>query len=192
MSHLEKRSWTGDLSAYGGRRSKASYTYQAFVPDPIAELNVVLDGDVLGIISEAERVVDALNREPPALEDLEALARPLLRAESVASSRIEGLILSHRRLARAAFGAAESDLTAESVLGNIRAMDRAIALGRRADRLAPVHIQEIHHELLRSTRDAVHGGVLRTVQNWIGGHSDGPRDAEFVPPPPERVAPLLE
>jgi Fic family protein len=34
--------------------------------------------------------------------------------------------------------------------------------------------------------------VVRTVQNWIGGHSDGPRDAEFVPPPPDQVAGLLD
>jgi Fic family protein len=136
--------------------------------------------------------VDALNREPPVLQDRETLARQLLRAESVASSRIEGLVLSHRRLARAAFGSAQADLTAESVLGNIRAMDRAIALGQSAKRLVPSHIEDIHRVLLASTRDVAHGGVVRTVQNWIGGHSDGPRDAEFIPPPPERVPRLLE
>jgi hypothetical protein len=106
----------------------ARHTFQAFVPDRIAELDLSLQGEFLGVLSEAERAVDALNRDPPLLEDLETLARQLLRAESVGSSRIEGLVLSHRRLARAAFGAAEPDLTAESVLGNIRAMDRAILL----------------------------------------------------------------
>jgi len=35
-------------------------------------------------------------------------------------------------------------------------------------------------------------GLLREVQNWIGGDSLSPRDAEFVPPPPKEVAPLLE
>jgi Fic family protein len=165
--------------------------YETFIPDPVAELDVALAGEFLGIVSEAERAVDALNRDPPRVGDLETLARQLLRAESVASSRIEGLTLSHRRLARAAFGAAQPDLTAESVLGNIRAMDRAIALGQQVRRLAPPDIQLIHRELLASTRDAVQGGIVRTVQNWIGGHSDGPRNAEFVPPPPEQVPDLL-
>jgi Fic family protein len=191
VPHVEKRRWTGDLTAYGGRRSRASYTYESFIPDPIAELDLAVEGEVLGVLSEAERAVDALNREPPVLEDLETLARQLLRAESVGSSRIEGLVLSHRRLARAAFGSAQPDLTAESVLGNIRAMDRAIALGQQAERIGPSDIEEIHRVLLASTRDAAHGGVVRTVQNWIGGHSDGPRNAEFVPPPPERVPGLL-
>ena len=192
MPRLEKRKWSGDLGAYGGRRTRASYTFEAFVPDPIAALEIALEADVLNVVSEAERAIDALNRDPPLVEHLEVLARQLLRAESVASSRIEGLVLSHRRLARASFGAAQPDLTAESVLGNIRAMERAVALGQQADPLASADIQAIHHELLASTRDAEQGGVVRSVQNWIGGHSDGPRGAEFVPPPPERVPALLD
>jgi Fic family protein len=180
------------LGAYGGRKSRKSYTFEAFIPDRIAELDIALQAEDLNVVSEAERAIDALNRDPPLLEDLETLARQLLRAESVASSRIEGLVLSHRRLARASFGAAQPDLTAESVLGNIRAMDRAIAVGQQARRLTPEDIRAVHQELLAATRDAAHGGIIRTVQNWIGGHSDGPRDAEFVPPPPERVPELLQ
>ena len=191
MSGWEKRRWTGDLAAYGGRKSRASYAFEAFVPDLIADLAIALDAEVLNVVSEAERAIDALNRDSPLVEDLESLARQLLRAESVASSRIEGLVLTHRRLARASFGAAQPDLTAESVLGNIRAMDRAIALGQQARQLTVEDIQAIHNELLSSTRDAAQGGIIRDVQNWIGGHSDGPKGAEFVPPPPEHVPELL-
>lgn len=35
-------------------------------------------------------------------------------------------------------------------------------------------------------------GALRTEQNWIGGGSFGPRDAEYIPSPPEDLRPLLE
>jgi Fic family protein len=192
MPRWEKRSWTGDLGAYGGRRSRTSYAFEAFIPDPIAELAVALESEVLNVVTEAERAVDALNRDPPLVDDLETLARQLLRAESVGSSRIEGLVLTHRRLARASFGAVQPDLTAESVLGNIRAMDGAIELGRQAHRLTTDDIQAIHQQLMASTRDAGQGGIIRGVQNWIGGHSDGPRDAEFVPPPPEQVPALLD
>jgi Fic family protein len=34
-------------------------------------------------------------------------------------------------------------------------------------------------------------GRLRTQQNWIGGNDYNPCGAEFVPPPPEQVEPLL-
>src|SRR5579875_3080606 len=60
----------------------------------------------------------------------EALARILLRAESVASSRIEGLEIGARRLLRAEaarrLGDDPSDATAVEILGNIDAMVFAI------------------------------------------------------------------
>ena len=60
----------------------------------------------------------------------EQLARFLIRAESVASSRIEGLRVGSRRLARheasIAHGFASKDETADAVLGSIQAMRLAI------------------------------------------------------------------
>ncbi|MCB9389668.1 MAG: Fic family protein [Acidimicrobiia bacterium] len=35
-------------------------------------------------------------------------------------------------------------------------------------------------------------GKIRTEQNWIGGTSWGPLNAEFVPPPPDMLPMLLE
>lgn len=193
MGHFEKRRWTGDLNAYGGRKSRASYTFQAYVPDRIANQTFDLPGDIAGIVTEADRAVVALNETPPAIASLEALARQLLRAESVGSSRIEGLELSHRRLARAAFDAKHAqDVTAESILGNIRAMEHAIALATAGSDFTVRDITTIHRELFASTRDRHLAGIVRDGQSWIGGASDGPRDAEFVPPPHEYVDGLLD
>lgn len=36
------------------------------------------------------------------------------------------------------------------------------------------------------------GGVLRETQNWVGGNSYNLLDAEYAPPAPELVPPLLE
>ena len=33
--------------------------------------------------------------------------------------------------------------------------------------------------------------MVRTEQNWIGGRGSSPRDAVFIPPPPDRVPALL-
>ena len=101
MSKLLKRRWEPDLGAFGGRKARAGFSYEAFVPDPIAEQELPLPGDVAAVLTEAELAVRQLNQVSPRLQSLEALARQLLRAESVASSRIEGLVLSHRRLAKA-------------------------------------------------------------------------------------------
>jgi len=46
--------------------------------------------------------------------------------------------------------------------------------------------------LLAGTRLEVHGGSFRGVQNWIGGSDYNPCSADFVPPPPELVAHLMD
>lgn len=192
MPRLEKQTWKGDLHAYGGRKSRSGYVFEAHIPDEIAGLETEFPSDVAEILTEADRAVVALNQTPPAIDDLEALARQLLRAESVGSSRIEGLELSHRRLARADFAPDHArDVTAAEILGNIRAMERAVALGTSAKRFGIPEIREIHRELLGATRDRHLGGVIRDKQNWIGGASDGPRNAEFIPPPPQYVEGFL-
>lgn len=192
MPRLERRKWTGDLSAYGGRKSRASYVYEAYVPDEIAELQPSFNAEIVEILTEADRAVVALNRTPPMVDDLEALARQLLRSEAVGSSRIEGLELSHRRLAQADFAPEHArDVTAAEILGNIRAMERAVAFGAKSGRFGITEIRTIHKELLAATRDRHLGGVIRDKQNWIGGASDEPRTAEFIPAPPEYVDDLL-
>lgn len=180
------------MGAYGGRKARESFGYQAFVPETIADRDFVLKAEVAAVVSEAESAVQELNHYPPAFGSFEALARNLLRAESIASSRIEGLELSHRRLAKAAYASTKAmDVTAESVLGNMRAMEAAVKLGSRTKRLAAKDVVELHHLLMSATRDAHIAGVVRTKQNWIGGGATSPRNADFIPPPPEFVDALL-
>jgi Fic family protein len=192
VGKYEEKIWSADFGRYGGRRSRGSFSYRAYIPDPIAKLDSIFPGDVAEVIGEAEREVVLLNQDPPKLGGLEALGRQLLRAESLASSRIEGLTLSHRRLAKAAVDAQSSDVNAHSVVGNIVAMEKAIEIGAEAPALSPRDIVTIHETLFRSTRDEAIAGVIRATQNWIGGNSDTPRNADFIPPPPGEVPRLLE
>jgi Fic family protein len=166
--------------------------YEAYVPCAIAEEDVLLPGHVAAAAGNAEQACRELNQEPPDLASLEALARQLLRAESVASSRIEGLVLSHRRLAKAAFSREVRDLTAQSVLANIAALERAVALATEVDELRREHVIELHRLLFEGTRDEHLGGLVREEQNWIGGAASSPRNAEFIPPPSELVGELLD
>jgi Fic family protein len=120
------------------------------------------------------------------------LARRLLRAESVASSRIEGLVLSQRRLARAEAEEADArDETARSVLGNVVAMEHAVALGAGAKPLRLKDVLDIHRVLMLATTTPRIAGELRERQNWIGGNAYNPGRADFVPPPPEHVKGLM-
>ncbi len=193
MARYETRSWRADPSAPGGRAERRAFSYRAFVPDPVADLQLALPSDVAAAVSAAERAADAMNRDPPRLASLEVLARRLLRAESVASSRIEGLVLSQRRLARAEAEATDArDETARSVLGNVLAMERAVALGAEAKPLRLEDVLEIHRALMLATTTPQIAGQLRDRQNWIGGNAYNPGRADFVPPSPERVKGLLE
>lgn len=126
---------------------------------------------------------------------MDAVAHNLLRCESAASSRIEGIVLSHKRLARAAYARAgdrRGENRANEVLGNVAAMERAIELGAGAEPFTVADIQDIHRRLLRFTYDSEIAGVIRTQQNWIGGNDYHPVGAPYIPPPPEQVPGLLE
>jgi Fic family protein len=183
--------WEPNLGAFGGRRARQGFHYRAYVPDPIVDLDVGLPADVAAAVVDAEVAVRQLNEAGIRLRSLESLARQLLRAESVASSRIEGLQLSHRRLARVDYARDARDVTAQSVLANMRAMELAVRRASKKPALRVSDIQAIHRELFAAFKDPA-AGRLRTEQSWIGGASSSPRDAEFVPPPPEHVPKLMK
>lgn len=192
MSRYETRTWTGDPVAQT-RKGRQPLTYEAFVPDPIAEAELPLPGSAAALVSDADRAVSELNGSEPAATSLEALARQLLRSEALASSRIEGLELSQKRLVRAGFDPEGTrDDTARSVLGNTTAMERAIALGESAKPITAEDIVELHATLFKATRDSHIAGWVRDRQNWIGGSAVSPAGAEFIPPPPEYVPDLME
>ncbi|MGI8610232.1 MAG: Fic family protein [Candidatus Dormibacteria bacterium] len=171
--------------------SKADRTplkYRAFVPDRIADTEFVFSGSLATTMGEAERRIGALQgTAPPA--GLEQLARQLLRAESVASSRIEGLVMSHKRISLALFDPGVADATAVSIVGNIRAMEEAVRIGSAGRAIGVDDLVEMHRALLSSTRDKYLAGVVRQEQNWIGASSLA--RAKFIPPPAEEVAGLL-
>lgn len=179
------------MEAMGGRTARRGFTFEAYVPSSIADQSFLLDSEIAAAAANAEAACRELNDKPPELGNFETPARQLLRAESVASSRIEGLVLSHRRLAKAAFSGTH-DMTAQGVLANVRALERAVDLAGSVEKLKREHLEEVHRILFAGTRDEARGGQIRTGQNWIGGAASDPSDAEFVPPPPGLVGPLVD
>lgn len=196
MSKVLRRRWQTSLDAGLSRRDRQGCEYESYVPDPLTGRSFRLDGDVAADVADAERVIVKLNATAKALVDTEALARLLLRAESVASSYIEGLVVGGRRLLRAeaalAAGETSVDLTAEEVLGNIHAMTWAVESLASAATITVDGVLRVHRHLLSHTRLSDHAGRVREGQNWIGGSTFNPCSAAFVPPPPELVPELLE
>ncbi len=112
------------------------------------------------------------------------------------SSAIEGLRVGPRRVLaaeeRIARGAAVTDGVAAEVVGNIDAMRRAVAVAAQPGPLTLGALLEVHRLLMDRSPTPELGGVLREEQGWIGGRSFNPTNAVYVPPPPDRVAGLMD
>ncbi len=200
MAYYENRFWTpaADLDAGIGipRRDRQGGPYAVYIPDMLVGRTVSLGGPEAADVADAERLIAELDRSSTTLADTEALARLLLRAESVASSHIEGLHIGPARLLKAdaarAHGDDPRDVTAADVLANIDAMAYAINQVTSGAAITPALLLETHRLLLAPTDLAHHGGQTRRQQNWIGGSDYNPCSASFVPPPWEMVDGLLE
>ncbi|MCH7667940.1 MAG: Fic family protein [Acidobacteria bacterium] len=195
MAEYQRRRWEPRFEGMT-RRDRRGCSYDAYLPDPLKGWNLTLPSDLAADIADAETAVRDLNAAGTSHVSLEGLARFLLRAESVASSKIEGLDAGPRRLVEAeaalAQGGESADRIAVEVLGNIAAMESAIKLGVQVERISLADLQDIHQVLMERSRTPDLGGVIREQQNWIGGSSYNPCSAVFVPPPPDHVEECLE
>src|SRR5438876_10228335 len=154
MARVVRLRWIGDPSV-PSRRDSRSCEYEAYVPDPLVGRIFTMDGDVAAGLADAEAAIARLDIEATSLVDTEALARILLRAESVASSRIEGLEIGARRLLRAEaaqqLGEQPSDVTAQEILANIDAMAAAISGISVGTPITLEHLLAFHRRLLTGT-----------------------------------------
>ena len=189
----ERRIWQWNPGTYAPPRRRRACPYDAFVPDPIAGLEPELSGALAGIVSEAETAIAELNRA--ARPELLPLARLLLRTESIASSKLEGLQVETRMLARAeAKQEAGRSVGSEAseILANIDAMQLAIERAVEADGISEADLIDIHRLLMaRAPNAKTIAGRFREVQNWVGGNDYNPCGADYVPPPPEEIRDLL-
>lgn len=184
--------WRSNPTLYAPARYRRACRYEAYIPLPLADLALVLDARTAGVVSDAENAIRDLNAaSQPALAPL---ARLLLRTESIASSKVEGIQLGARELARAearAEAGGKAGPTALEVLANIDAMQLAVDAAAAAERFTISEITEIHQRLMAGAPNSSIGGEIRKKQNWIGGNDYNPCGADFVPPPPEHLDALL-
>lgn len=198
MATTTRRRWAADPNAYGPRRYRRPCDFDAYSPDFLNEHDLEFAADLAADLAEVEVALATFDHQARGRHDFEQLARFLLRAEAVASSKIEGLQVSSARLARHEArrthqqAGPESDATAEAVLGNVEAMRLAVEVLTERDSITVDDILMLHEKLMKHSDHPEWGGRVRSEQNWIGGNDFNPCGADFVPPPPEDVDPLLE
>jgi Fic family protein len=187
-----EQTWPGNPAGQT-RAERQPGRFEAYVPNPIAEYEPELTGALSNLLSDGDGAVRELNQlDPGRALQIEALARQLLRQESLASSRIEGLAVSHKRISEADYDPRGStDKRAVEVLANIAAMEQAIRIGAGGKAIRKKTILDLHRTLMTPTMPQI-AGVVRDRQNWVGGRFHTPIGAEFIPPPPDEVEPLLD
>ena len=138
-------------------------------------------------ISQASEAIIRLDSQGVTLTNTEPLARLLMRSEAVASSRIEGLSMSAKRLleheALVEIGVTpRPNSTEAAILANIQIMHEHVFSAHHGDPIDLALLKRINAKLLADGPLKDHGGIVRTEQNWIGGSALDPVGASYIPP----------
>jgi Fic family protein len=167
-------------------------TYSAFLPAPLPP---ALDWTprLIGVLSEADRLIGRLAGESGHLANPHILIRPFVRREAVLSSKIEGTQTTLGELLAAEAGAAV-DRSPEDLreVGNyVVALEHGISRLKKLP-LCVRLVRELHEKLMTGvTGHHATPGQFRTTQNWIGKPGSTLTNASFIPPPPGEVQSCL-
>lgn len=189
--HVSQK-WYGNPSALRARDRRGG-RFSAYIPHPLEGWQPLLPADAVTFMAEAEQtLVDTARQlKPRAGGDI------CFWAESLGSSRIEGVAPSPKRVVRALArrrhtgGDTARGATAE-VIANIDATTQAQQMLTERRQLHVQTLLDAHRTLMDASPTPHLGGVVRTEQNWVGGNDWHPLDDCFVPPPAKMCQPLLE
>lgn len=169
--------------------------YYPFVPDELPPpLSAAAFGDLAPLLATASQAFGELAGVGHLLPDPDLLVRPYMRREAILSSRIENTYTSFSELvAYEATGFEGSSSSTRDVLQYVTALDYGLRHVRQTGLTGDL-VQEIHRKLLAGARGERFStpGELRTVQNHIGGGTNDPADAHYVPPPADDARALLD
>lgn len=167
---------------------------RAFVPHPLPPANPAVSSSVFADRNhQAELALARLSGVSGLVPSVDWLLYSAIRKEALLTSQIEGTQATLTDLfdEEAGFKVSNTD-DVEEVTNYLRAF-RWVQEQLRDPKGLPISVRllcDAHRRLLDGARGAgKQPGELRRSQNWIGGTRPG--NAQFVPPPPERVAELL-
>jgi Fic family protein len=187
-----REQWHGRVERTDAMQDKLQFHYTAIIPQAIGHVSRFCVGEP-ETYADAAAAVERLQTLPNP-DDLRAVAPVILRSEAMASSRLEGISASHRRVAEASLGLA-SGSSADEIVRNLRILD-LVQQHLSGPTFGVAQLQEANRELLAGTPNEWDGtperaGVPRAKTMWVGRHYS-PRSADFVAPPASEVPRLLD
>ncbi|QPK80032.1 Fic family protein [Corynebacterium lizhenjunii] len=180
----EELTWSSSAPLSRRMRAKQPRTYCSSIVAPIAEQDVALSAPVVTSLTEATAAIARFDQKHAGI--VAPFAPLLLRGESFASSRIEQLSSSARRILEA-----EAFQTGR---GNAALISANTTMMRKAIHTRHIDSESIRamHALLLGSESPHIAGVFRNEPVWIGGSDAHPVGALFVPPHHSYVQSLLE
>ena len=193
MGKLIAQQWHGNTNALRAR-DRRSGTFYAYIPHPVATWQPLLPADIAAFIAEAEH---ELRATASSLNISGSEDGMFFWAESLGSSRIEGVMPSTRNVVHALIRKQKwpdrkFHEPVFEVIGNIEATDSALAMLANRPHLTLQSLLDAHRILMDASPTAHLGGVVRADQNWVGGNDWHPLEGDFAPPPPDHCAALLD
>jgi Fic family protein len=186
----ETRAWQQSVRG-GTRADRTLREITVSLPPFIADRDVPLDAALATEVESAVREVVALDTSS-AGQILDALGVLLLRTESVASSKIERVEASLEDYARALHGQ-KTNPSAVSMVAATKALTLMVDDVGRTLRIDLDTIRAAHAALMaEEPSERYYAGRVRAMQNWIGGSDHSPREALYLPPPPETVPAYMD
>ncbi|HIH45427.1 MAG TPA: Fic family protein [Candidatus Methanoperedenaceae archaeon] len=169
--------------------------YEAFVPSPLPpDPPIEYSAELRSLLSRADRELARLDGITTVLPNPELFIAMYVKKEAILSSQIEGTQASLAGILEfeAAMTPREDVNEIKEVINYIKALNHGM---HRLDELSlsVELLRELHRTLLEGTRGARKiPGEFRGIQNYIGAPGATMREATFVPPPPDKVAPAME
>jgi Fic family protein len=189
---MDPKDFTSKRAGEIARNSEGDWV---FLPHPLPPV-LQYDESMAGTLAAAHHAIGELAGLSRRLPNPKLFVRPFIRQEAALSSKIEGTHSTFRELLMHEAGpeakrAGQAESTDVQQVANYA---DALEYGLKQLKNEPVRIEllnGLHAHLMSGMRgDIIEPGLFREEQNFIGS-SHRIEEALYVPPPSEKVVPLL-
>ncbi len=166
--------------------------YRTFVPKPLPpDPALVMDGDIIHLLSLADRSIGRLDAATDNLPDPDFFVYSYVVREAALSSQIEGTQATADDVFDKQAGVATKQPPddVDEILNYVDAMKHGLEQLKTGQLPLSLRlIRDIHRKLLHDVRgQEKQPGELRKRSNWIGPRECTIQEADFVPPPPHEM-----